>query len=591
MSRVEQHNVLAQFRLAYLAKMPVNWCPDLGTVLANEEVEEWVSKGYIVERRNMKQWMLRITAYAERLEQDLKDLDWPPGIVEMQRNWIGQSEGAEADFAIKNSSKVIRVFTTRPGTGAIMAVPGQDERDWEFAEVFNLPIVRTVRPPKHFKGKAYLGDGPAIDSDFLDGLHVEDAKKKMIEWLEKHGIGKRSINYKLRDWLFSRQRYWGEPFPLIYLEDGTVKALPERELPVLLPDSKSFKPSETGESPLATIDRWVNTIDPETGKPARRETHTMPQWAGSCWYYLRYLDPQNNKEFVARDKERYWMPIDLYVGGAEHAVLHLLYARFWHKVLYDLGYLTTKEPFRRLINQGTILGEDGQKMSKSRGNVVNPDDVVKEYGADSMRLFEMFMGPLTDSKPWSMRGVEGVYRFLNRVWRMMVAEDTGQLLSSIKDVPLTPEDERLLHQTIKKVTTDIETLNFNTAIAQMMIFVNEFLSRETKPRATMETFVLLLSPFAPHIAEELWEKLGHTQSLVYEPWPLYDEGKTAVDTVEMVVQVNGKVRTKFSVPINMDEELLKKKVLNDDSVKRHLDGKQIVKIVIVKNKLVSLVVK
>jgi leucyl-tRNA synthetase len=672
LSNKDRYEYIAKHRLAYLAEMPVNWCADLGTVLANEEVDEWVEKGYTVERRSMRQWMLRITAYAERLALDLEGLDWPNGIIEMQRNWVGRSEGAEVTFPIKGSKNSLRIFTTRPdtmfgatymvlapehpfvdeittptqrssvdaycnqsklkselertalekektgvftggyainpatkkeipiwiadyviltyGTGAIMAVPGEDERDWEFAEVFKLPIIRTVQPPPEFKGKAYTGDGPAINSDFLNGLYVDDAKKKMKDWLEKNGIGKRSINYKLRDWLFSRQRYWGEPFPLVYLEDGTVRDLPESELPLLLPESKTFKPSATGESPLATISSWVNTTDPVTGKPARRETHTMPQWAGSCWYYLRYIDPHNEKEFISKEKERYWMPIDLYVGGAEHAVLHLLYARFWHKVLFDLGYVSTTEPFQKLINQGTILGEDGQKMSKSRGNVVNPDDVVKEYGADALRLFEMFMGPLIDSKPWSTHGVEGVFRFLNRVWRMIVAED-GAILSSIKDVPLSNDHERLLHQTIKKVTNDLNGLNFNTAISQLMIFVNEFLNVEPKPRGAMKTFVLLLSPFAPHVAEELWQKLGHGKSIAYEPWPSYDEAKTSVDTIEMVVQVNGKVRTKFPIPPNIEEEALKKMVLDDENVKRHLDGKQVVKIVIVKNKLVSLVVK
>lgn len=668
----ERHDFMARHRLAYLAEMPVNWCAQLGTVLANEEVDEWVEKGYTVERRMMRQWMLRITAYAERLERDLAGLDWPAGIMEMQRNWIGRSEGAEAVFPIAGSGKTLSIFTTRPdtmfgatymvlapehplvgeitapdrrpevdqyrnqsklkselertalervktgvftgafavnpatggeipiwiadyvilsyGTGAIMAVPGQDERDWEFAEVHRLPIVRTVQPPPDFSGKAYTGDGPAISSGFLNGLHVEEARERMIAWLEERGIGSRSVNFKLRDWLFSRQRYWGEPFPLIYLEDGTVKDLPEEQLPVLLPRSESFKPSETGESPLATIDSWVNTTDPATGKPARRETHTMPQWAGSCWYYLRYLDPRNSKEFVSREQEQNWMPVDLYVGGAEHAVLHLLYARFWHKVLFDLGYLSTNEPFRKLINQGTILGEDGQKMSKSRGNVVNPDNVVSEYGADSMRLFEMFMGPLVDSKPWSTRGVEGVYRFLNRVWRMLLNED-GSVQEAVRDAPLSPEQDRLLHQTIRKVTEDLESLSFNTAISQLMIFVNEFLNADPKPRRAMETFVLLLSPFAPHLAEELWEKLGHSPSLAYEPWPGYDASKLREDTVEMVVQINGKVRSKFPVPVNLDEEVLRRKVLADEAVRKYVDGKTIVKIVVVKNKLISLVVR
>jgi len=623
----------------------------------------------------MRQWMLRITAFAERLESDLADLSWPPGVVEMQRNWIGRSEGAEADFLIAGTKKTLRIFTTRSdtmfgatymvlapehplvdeittseqkisveeyrnqtklkselertaldknktgvftgayavntatkkkipiwiadyvilsyGTGAIMAVPGHDERDYEFAKQFHLPIVEVVAGGDISKS-AFTEDGVGVNSSndeiSLNGLPTTEAEARMTAWLEKKMIGKRSINYKLRDWLFSRQRYWGEPFPLVYREDGTVVDLPESDLPILLPESKSYKPSDTGESALATIPHWVKTSDPTTGQPARRETHTMPQWAGSCWYYLRYIDPLNEKEFVSKEKEKYWMPIDLYVGGAEHAVLHLLYARFWHKVLYDLGYLSTKEPFNRLINQGTILGEDGQKMSKSRGNVVNPDDVVNEYGADSLRLFEMFMGPLTDSKPWSTHGVEGVHRFLNRGWRMLTADDDS-LHPSITDAPVTDDDERLLHQTIKKVTLDLEAMSFNTAISQMMIFVNEYLNKDVKPRRMMETFVLLLSPFAPHIAEELWQKLGHSSSLAYEPWPVYDESKTAVDTIEMVVQVNGKVRAKFPVPVDLDEESLKNMTLVDETIKRYIDGKQIVKLVVVKNKLVSLVIK
>jgi leucyl-tRNA synthetase len=673
----ERYEYIQKRRLVYLAEMPVNWCEALGTVLANEEVDEWVEKGYAVERRMMRQWMMRITAYAERLEEDLKELNWPPGILEMQRNWIGRSEGAEIDFAIKEIGSSIRVYTTRPdtlfgatymvlapehpfvdiitslnarkavdeyrertkrkselertalekdktgvftggyainpatgkeipiwiadyvlltyGTGAIMAVPGHDERDWEFAKKFKLPIVEVVSGG-NIEIAAYSEDmaGTMVNSSnaevSLNGLLPADAIERMIGWLEKNGIGKRSIQYKLRDWLFSRQRYWGEPFPLIYLEDGMVKALPESELPILLPDISSYKPAASGRSPLEHATEWVNTKDPETGSPARRETHTMPQWAGSCWYYLRYLDPKNKQQLVSPEKEKYWMPIDLYVGGAEHAVLHLLYARFWHKVLYDLGHVSTKEPFKRLVNQGLILGENGQKMSKSLGNVVNPDDVVSEYGADSLRLFEMFMGPLEDTKPWSMRGVEGVHRFLNRVWRMIVEED-GSLSKAIKDIPLDVEQERLLHQTIKKVTTDIEGLSFNTAISQMMIFVNEFLSLDPKPRAAMESFVLLLSPFAPHIAEELWTKLGNSESLAYHPWVAYDEEKTRENTVEIVVQVNGKVRDKFHAAPNLDSEAMSILALNRDKVKSHLEGKEIIKKVVVPDKLVSLVVK
>jgi leucyl-tRNA synthetase len=702
-SSKERYEYLQNHRLAYLAEMPVNWCPALGTVLANEEVDEWVEKGYTVERRSMRQWMLRITAYAERLEKDLEGLDWPSGIIEMQKNWIGRSEGAEATFQIAGRKGEIRIFTTRPdtmfgatymvlapehplvdelttpdrrpaveeyryqaklkselertalekektgiftggfavnpatkknipvwiadyviltyGTGAIMAVPAHDQRDYEFAKKYHLPLRAVVMPPiewlkqnapdhwSHLSAEsydveyrkvpevfkfAYTDEGLCINSSndevSITGLNTRAAGDRMIEWLEVKGIGKRSVHYKLRDWLFSRQRYWGEPFPLLYNDDGSVATTPDADLPIILPESKSFKPSESGESPLATIDSWVNYNNPQTGIKSKRETHTMPQWAGSCWYYLRYIDPYNDQELIAKDKEKYWMPVDLYIGGAEHAVLHLLYARFWHKVLFDAGCVSTQEPFSKLVNQGIILGEDGQKMSKSRGNVVNPDDVVNEYGADSLRLFEMFMGPLIDTKPWSTRGVEGVHRFLNRVWRMIVTED-GNLHPSIQHISMNVDQERLLHQTIRKVTLDLGVLSFNTAISQLMIFVNEFLNTEPKPRSAIETFVLLLSPFAPHIGEELWNRLGHQTSLAYEQWPVYDEAKTKVDAIEMVVQINGKVRAKFPAPVDVDDEILKNMVLADEHVNRYLDGKSIVKMVIVKNKLVSIVVK
>ncbi|MEX1276674.1 MAG: leucine--tRNA ligase, partial [Bacteroidota bacterium] len=605
-SKKEQHDILARFRLAYVAEIPVNWCEGLGTVLANEEVPEWTEKGYTVERRPMRQWMMRITAYADRLLEDAGDLDWPASTLEQQRNWIGRSEGAEIDFPVKGRTDAIRVFTTRPdtifgatymvlapehplvdalaspdvkgtveeykkqaalkselergidkdktgvflgayvvnpatkkeipiwiadyvltgyGTGAIMAVPGQDERDWEFAEKFNLPIVRTVQPPPEFDGKAYLEDGPAINSDFLNGLHITEAKEKILSWVEKEGIGVRKVNYKLRDWLFSRQRYWGEPIPILHLEDGTMKPLKEEELPLLLPDLKKFQPSGTTESPLALATEWVQVVDKETGLKGRRETNTMPQWAGSCWYYLRYLDPRNEQEFCSKELEKYWMPIDLYVGGSEHAVLHLMYARFWHKVLFDLGHVSTREPFMKLRHQGIILGEDSRKMSKSRGNVVNPDDIVSQYGADSMRLFEMFMGPLEEAKPWSSKGVEGVFRFLNRVWRLFITEE-GTIDSHIRDIAAPADFERLYHQTVKKVGEDIELLRFNTAISQMMIFVNETMKLEQRPRKELERFIILLAPFAPHIAEEIWERMGHTRSLTLEPWPVYDAAKT-----------------------------------------------------------------
>ncbi len=656
--------------LAYQAEIPVNWCPELGTVLANEEVPEQIEKGHTVIRRPMKQWMLKITAYAERLLKDLELVDWPESIKEMQRNWIGRSEGAEIDFPVEGSDEKIKVFTTRPdtifgatymvlapehalvgkittsvqleavnayketssrksdlertelakvktgvwtgayavnpanqkkipvwiadyvlssyGTGAIMAVPGQDERDWEFAETFGLPIVRTVQPPADFTGKAFLDDGPAINSGFLDGLHVADAKEKMTQWVEEQRLGKRKVNYKLHDWLFSRQRYWGEPFPILHFEDGSVAALDESELPLTLPEVESYKPAGTGESPLATMKNWVDITDPKTGKKARRETNTMPQWAGSCWYYLRYIDPHNDKVFCDKEKERYWMPVNIYIGGAEHAVLHLLYARFWHKVLFDLGHVSTPEPFMKLINQGLILGEDMQKMSKSRGNVVNPDDVIHEYGADSMRLYEMFMGPLTQSKPWSTRGVEGVYRFLQRVWRLY-ADANDRLSPQVMDMEPTAEQLKVLHKTIKKVGEDVESLSFNTAIAQMMIFVNEMTPAEIKPRKILEPFVLVLAPFAPHIAEELWEILGHGKSLAYEPFPVYDPALTVDDTVTLVLQVNGKIRERVDVKKGLAGNEAEKLAM--EKLQKWIEGKSIVKVIAVPDKLVNVVIK
>jgi leucyl-tRNA synthetase len=656
--------------LAYLAEVPVNWCPELGTVLANEEVPEQIEKGFTVVRKPMHQWMLKITAYADRLLDDLGEVDWPESIKDMQRNWIGKSEGAEVQFKIKGVSDILTVFTTRPdtifgatymvlapehplvekitsadqkkavtdykqktalksdmertelakeksgvwtgafainpankkeipiwiadyvlisyGTGAIMAVPGQDERDWEFAELYKLPIIRTVQPPVDFDGKAYIGDGPAINSDFLNGLMIADAKKKTIEWLEKQGIGKSKINYKLRDWLFSRQRYWGEPFPLIHVEDGTIKPLDESELPLMLPEVTSYKPAGTGESPLAAMESWVNTTDKSSGQSARRETNTMPQWAGSCWYYLRYCDPHNDKMFCDPEKEKYWLPVDVYIGGAEHAVLHLLYARFWHKVLYDIGLVSTKEPFMKLVNQGLILGEDSQKMSKSRGNVVNPDDIISEYGADAVRLYEMFMGPLTQVKPWSTRGVEGVYRFLQRVWRLYV-DNENKISAQLQDIEPTLEQKKILHKTIKKVSGDIDTLSFNTAISQMMIFVNEMTPMEVRPRKILEQFVLVLAPFAPHLAEELREKLGHKSSLAKEPFPEYDEALTVDDEITIVVQVNGKLRDKLTVQKGLGKDVLEK--MAKEKVAHWLDGKTITKVVIVPDKLVNIVVK
>ncbi|MBX7152251.1 leucine--tRNA ligase [bacterium] len=656
--------------LAYLAEVPVNWCPELGTVLANEEVPEQIEKGFTVVRRPMRQWMLKITAYADRLLDDLALVDWPENIKEMQRNWIGRSEGAEINFPIKGLADSLRIFTTRPdtifgatymvlapehplvdaitvssqraavddykkkaalksdmertelakektgvftgafavnpanqkeiqiwiadyvlvsyGTGAIMAVPGQDERDWEFAELFNLPIIRTVQPPADFSGKAYTGDGPAINSDFLNGLNIDEAKNKIISWLESEKICHSKINYKLRDWLFSRQRYWGEPFPIIHTENGEIKLIDESVLPITLPEVKSYKPAGTGESPLATISDWVDTIDPASGKKARRETNTMPQWAGSCWYYLRYLDPKNEKMFCDPEKEKYWMPVNMYIGGGEHAVLHLLYARFWHKVLYDLKLVSTPEPFMKLINQGTILGEDSQKMSKSVGNVINPDDIIKEYGADALRLYEMFMGPLTATKPWSTNGVEGVYRFLQRVWRLAIDAD-GKLSEQVKDVEPSIESLRVLHKTIKKAAHDIESLDFNTAISQMMIFVNEMTPLAVRPKKIIEQFVLVLAPFAPHLAEELWYKLGHTKSLAHESFPDYDEALTVDDEVTVVIQVNGKLRDKLLVKKGTDKAVLEESAL--EKAVQWTAGKELLKVVVVPNKLVNIVVK
>ncbi len=672
-SRKEKHDFLAQFRLAYVAEIPVNWCEGLGTVLANEEVAEWTEKGYTVERRPMRQWMMRITAYSERLLEDAKELDWPASTLEQQRNWIGRSEGAEIDFPIKGRAEKLRVFTTRAdtlfgatymvlapehplvqmlaqpevrqtieeyqsqaarkselergiekdktgvfigacainpatgkeipiwiadyvlmgyGTGAIMAVPGHDERDGEFARKFGLPIVKVVDggpdAPEIFVDDG-VGVNSANDEVSLNGLRTPEAKRTIAAWLERKKLGRATVQFKLRDWLFSRQRYWGEPIPILHLEDGTMMALKDSELPLLLPDLKKFQPSGTTESPLALAVDWINVTDPDTGLKGRRETNTMPQWAGSCWYYLRFIDPMNAKEFCSAEKERYWMPIDLYVGGSEHAVLHLMYARFWHKVLYDLGCVSTKEPFTRLRHQGIILGEDSRKMSKSRGNVVNPDDVISQYGADSMRLFEMFMGPLEEMKPWSTRGVEGVYRFLNRVWRLFVDEDTG-LNPLIVDRPATPDFERLYHQTVKKVGEDIEELRFNTAISQLMIFVNEAMKMPELPRKEMEQFVLLLSPFAPHLGEELWELLGHKKSLACEPWPAYDDAKTVEDKLEIVLQVNGKVRGKIEVIQGTEERELEHLARLEPNMQRHLEGKKIIRTVVVKNKLVNIVV-
>lgn len=668
--------------LAYQAEIAVNWCPELGTVLANEEVPEQIEKGFTVVRRPMKQWMLKITEYAERLLIDLDMLDWPESTKEMQRNWIGKSEGARVTFKIAGEDLggvySVEVFTTRPdtlwgatymvlapehplvdkittddcktavdiykenakhksdlerqalekdksgvftgayavnpvneenipiwisdyvlmgyGTGAIMAVPGHDERDWEFATKFHLPVVEVVRPAGgetiDVTKVAFASEGISVNSGFISGLKTEKAKKKVIEWLETKGFGRGTVQYKLRDWLFSRQRFWGEPFPIIHLDDGTVKLLPEDELPVMLPEVDNYKTIGTGESPLAGISEWVNTTDPETGKPAKRETNTMPQWAGSCWYYLRFLDPNNDKEFVNKEAEKYWMPVNLYLGGAEHAVLHLLYARFWHKVLFDLGYVSTREPFVRLYHQGMILGEDSNKMSKSRGNVINPDDVISGYGADSLRLFEMFLGPLSATKPWSTNGIEGVYRFLNKIWRLIVTEDGG-INPKIADVKPEGDAERIMHKTIMKVTEDIEDMDmrFNTCVSELMIYVNEISRYETVPMQLIVTLIKLLSPFAPHLAEELWNRLGNNGTITFEKWPEFDPAKVQKNVVTIIGQINGKVRSKIEAETDSPDEKLIELMKQDEKIKTYIEGKQIVKEIVVKNKLVNIVVK
>ncbi|MDR0993660.1 MAG: leucine--tRNA ligase [Verrucomicrobiota bacterium] len=716
--------------LAYESEMPVNWCPGLGTVLANEEVIDGKSEcgGFPVIRKPMRQWVLRITEYAERLLNDLDDVDWPESIKEMQRNWIGRSEGAEVDFML--GGETLRVFTTRPdtlfgatymvlapehplvdeimtadqqeavlayrqaatrkselertelakektgvftgayainpvngqeipvwvadyvlwgyGTGAIMAVPAHDVRDYAFARKFDLPIVEVVQGG-NVAEEAYTGSGPLVNSAnsdiSLNGLPVEEAKRTIIDWLVARGKGGRKVNYKLRDWLFSRQRFWGEPFPLVHCEKCGVVPVPEEQLPVRLPEMEDYRPTPDGQPPLARAEEWCQTTCPKCGAPAVRETNTMPQWAGSCWYYLRYIDPDNTRAFVDPELEAYWMPVDLYVGGTEHAVLHLLYSRFWHKVLFDIGAVSTKEPFRQLVNQGMILGEmeytlfrraDGtpvsfqspewaagrawteeklaeadvekkgdrfvwrrdplvavraktEKMSKSRGNVINPDDVVRAYGADSLRLYEMFMGPLTQVKPWSMKGVEGVSRFLSRVYRLVLDEETGGLSARLSDDPMTREQERALHAVIKKVTLDIERMEFNTAISAMMIFVNEAQGWAVLPREMLSTFVLVLSPFAPHLAEELWSRLGHDRTLAYEPWPVWDDAVLHEDEIELPVQVNGKVRGRIRVAADAEESFILAAAEACEGVRPFLEGKTIRKRIVIPKRMVNLV--
>jgi leucyl-tRNA synthetase len=682
LSEQEKQNYIAEHRLAYEAEVPVNWCPELGTVLANEEVIGGLSErgDHPVIRRPMRQWMLRITKYADRLLEDLSEVDWPDSIKKLQCDWIGKSIGAEVKFEIENYDRHIWVFTTRPdtlfgatymvfapeleavdiittaehkeevkdyreqaarksdldrtdlakdktgvftgayatnpvngekipiwisdyvlisyGTGAIMAVPAHDERDFEFATKFGLPIVPVVEPHDSEQAElvrqgklCFAGDGRAINSGQFDGLSTTEFKEQITDWLAKKSQGKKAVNYKLRDWLFSRQRYWGEPFPILHTENGSIVGLSEEELPLELPMVRDYKPTGTGEPPLASVEDWVNVTLPD-GSKAKRETNTMPQWAGSCWYYLRYLDPDNNKQGWNPEKEKYWMSdtgVDLYIGGAEHAVLHLLYSRFWHKLLYDLGYVNTKEPFKKLINQGMILGQDGQKMCKSRGNVVNPDKVIVNYGADSLRLYEMFMGPLEAMKPWSMHGVEGVHRFLQKAWRTIVDEETGNLAGQIQETQADEATLRLLNQTIKKVDYDIDTFGFNTAISAMMIFINHLSKQNIRSKTVAEKFVMILAPFAPHIAEELWEILGHSDSLTYEQWPEYDKNLIKEKEIELAVQVMGKIKDRIVVSAEADEEQIKQKALASEKVVAALAGKSPKKIIVIKSRLVNIV--
>ena len=657
--------------LAYEAEVPVNWSPDLGTVVANEEVIDGKTErgGFPVIRKPMRQWVLKITAYADRLIDDLDDLDWPEAIKEQQRNWIGRSVGAAINFPVSGDENTkIEVFSTRPdtifgvaalvlapehelvkqlttpeheneveayiekishksdlertdlakdktgvftgsyvvnpvsgeklpiwiadyvlnsyGTGAVMVVPAHDERDHEFAQKFDLPIVQVIEGGDVQK-EAYTGDGVHINSDFLNGMDKEEAIDAINNWLEENGVGEKKVNYRLRDWLFSRQRYWGEPIPVIHWEDGETTLVPEDELPLYLPKATDIKPSGTGESPLANLDDWVNVVD-ENGRKGRRETNTMPQWAGSSWYFLRYIDPHNNHEIADYEKLKEWLPVNLYVGGAEHAVLHLLYARFWHKFLYDLGVVPTKEPFQKLVNQGMILGSNHEKMSKSKGNVVNPDDIVEQYGADTLRLYEMFMGPLDASIPWSEEGLGGAYKFINRVWNLLIDENDNlrDRVTTINNHDL----DKIYNETVKKVTEDYEAMHFNTAISQLMVFVNNAYKADSLPLEYVEGLVKLLSPVVPHITEELWSKLGHVGSIAYAKWPTYDESKLVEDVVEIVVQINGKVRQHLQVSKDASREELQALALNDERIKQELADKEVKKVIAVPGKLVSIVV-
>ena len=660
--------------LAYESEIMVNWAPDFmgGTVVANEEVEDGKTKrgGYPVYRKPMRQWVLKITAYADRLIDDLDLVDWPESVKEMQRNWIGRSEGASVFFPVVGDEDTkIEVFTTRAdtlfgasyvvlapeqelvdqlttpehkaevekykeeasrrsdlertdlnkdktgvftgsyvinpvngeklpiwisdyvlasyGTGAVMAVPSGDQRDYDFATKFDLPIKPVIEGADVSEG-AFDGDGKHINSGFLDGLNITDAKQKMIDWLEEHDAGHKKVNYRLRDWIFSRQRYWGEPIPVIHWDDGTTSLVPEDELPLELPKTDNIEPSGTGESPLANVEDWINVYD-ENGRHGLRETNTMPQWAGSSWYWLRYTDPHNDKEFASKEALDYWSPVDLYVGGAEHAVLHLLYARFWHKVLYDLGLVPTKEPFMKLVNQGMILGSNHEKMSKSKGNVVNPDDIVDQYGADTLRLYEMFMGPLEESVPWDEKGLHGANKWVQRVWRLLM-DDNNHLrdrVSTFNDDKLT----KVYNQTVKKVTEDYERMHFNTAISQLMVFVNEAYKVDDLPVEYMRGFVKMIAPIMPHMAEELWSQFGESDTITYQSWPTYDPKALVEDEVEMIVQVNGKVRAKIKMAKDTDRDEAQQLALANEHVKKFTDGKDIKKVIVVPNKIVNIVAK
>ena len=659
--------------LAYEAEVPVNWCPELKAVLANEEVIDGKSDigGHPVVRVPMRQWMLRITKYAESLLSGLDDVDWPHSIKELQRNWIGKSEGAKVFFELSSIDKNLEVFTTRHdtlfgatyiviapehplveelvideqknkvndyiektskksdldrtdlnkdkngvflgsyainpannkeipiwisdyvimayGTGAIMAVPGEDERDWEFATKYDLPIVRTVETSKDFSGGAYTGDGPAINSEFLNGLYIDEAKEKMALWLEENKRGERTVQYKLRDWLFSRQRYWGEPIPIIH-KDGKPQALDETVLPLVLPDVEKYEPSGTGESPLANIKNWVEVKDTNDNIIGLRETNTMPQWAGSCWYYLRYLDPSNDEKPWDLEKEKYWMPVDLYIGGAEHAVLHLLYSRFWHHVLFDLGLVSTKEPFKKLFNQGMILGQDGSKMSKSKGNVINPDETVEEYGSDSMRIYEMFMGPLDKAKPWSTTGLQGCSRFIKKLWSILV-DDEGVLSQKVTDKNDGKETLQALHMMIKKVSNNLDQLQFNTCVSEFMIFTNHIQKLEAINKDTVRSFIILINPFMPHLAQELWELTGENSELTFEEWPTYDKELIISDEIIIPIQINGKRRSEIAIAVEQSETEVIEKAKADDKIASYLNNTTIIKEIYVKGKILNIVIK